>query len=56
MAALLTIPFLENVNKFQNPFHQPVVPMVFLIRISIAPWSGIGTALPIDKSLTLGLF
>ncbi len=55
-ARLLTIPFLENVNKFQNPCHRPIVPMVFLIGISIAPWLGIGTALPIDKSLTLGLF
>ncbi|KAL5643068.1 hypothetical protein ACJX0J_000398, partial [Zea mays] len=35
-------PFLENVNKFQNPF--------------LALWLGIGATLPIDKSLTLGLF
>ncbi|XBH54094.1 hypothetical protein VPH35_076465 [Triticum aestivum] len=39
---LLTIPFLENVNKFQNPFR-------------LALWLGIGATLPIDKSLTLGL-
>ncbi|KAJ1688588.1 hypothetical protein LUZ63_019978 [Rhynchospora breviuscula] len=53
---LLTVPFLENVNKFQNPFRRPVATMVFLIGTIVALWLGIGATLPIDKSLTLGLF
>ncbi|KAJ1682944.1 hypothetical protein LUZ63_021832 [Rhynchospora breviuscula] len=53
---LLTVPFLENVNKFQNPFRRPVATTVFLIGTIVALWLGIGATLPIDKSLTLGLF
>nr|YP_009545146.1 cytochrome b6/f complex subunit IV [Gymnomitrion concinnatum]AZB86874.1 cytochrome b6/f complex subunit IV [Gymnomitrion concinnatum] len=55
-AGLLTVPFLENVNKFQNPFRRPVATTVFLIGTVVSVWLGIGAALPIDKSLTLGLF
>ncbi|MGG6712855.1 UNVERIFIED_CONTAM: cytochrome b6-f complex subunit IV, partial [Salmonella enterica subsp. enterica serovar Weltevreden] len=47
---------LENVNKFQNPFRRPVATTVFLIGTGVALWLGIGATLPIDKSLTLGLF
>ncbi|KAJ6978367.1 cytochrome b6/f complex subunit IV [Populus alba x Populus x berolinensis] len=50
---LLTVPFLENVNKFQNPFHRPVATTVFLIGTVVSLWLGIGATLPIDKSLTL---
>ncbi|XP_075497961.1 uncharacterized protein LOC142535775 [Primulina tabacum] len=55
-AGLLIVPFLENVNKFQNPFRRPVATTVFLIGTAVALWLGIGATLPIDKSLTLGLF
>nr|YP_010570993.1 cytochrome b6-f complex subunit IV [Ilex fukienensis]YP_010571084.1 cytochrome b6-f complex subunit IV [Ilex venusta]YP_010571175.1 cytochrome b6-f complex subunit IV [Ilex yunnanensis]YP_010969181.1 cytochrome b6-f complex subunit IV [Ilex cyrtura]YP_010969460.1 cytochrome b6-f complex subunit IV [Ilex fragilis]YP_010969552.1 cytochrome b6-f complex subunit IV [Ilex hainanensis]YP_010969647.1 cytochrome b6-f complex subunit IV [Ilex dicarpa]YP_010969740.1 cytochrome b6-f complex subunit len=55
-AGLLTVPFLENVNKFQNPFRRPVATTVFLVGTVVALWLGIGATLPIDKSLTLGLF
>nr|YP_009344557.1 PetD [Rhus chinensis]YP_009390423.1 cytochrome b6/f complex subunit IV [Anacardium occidentale]YP_009477725.1 cytochrome b6/f complex subunit IV [Pistacia weinmaniifolia]YP_009673325.1 cytochrome b6/f complex subunit IV [Entandrophragma caudatum]YP_009743522.1 cytochrome b6/f complex subunit IV [Toxicodendron vernicifluum]YP_009747090.1 cytochrome b6/f complex subunit IV [Pistacia chinensis]YP_009750414.1 cytochrome b6/f complex subunit IV [Rhus typhina]YP_009862398.1 cytochrome b6/f comp len=55
-AGLLTVPFLENVNKFQNPFRRPVATTVFLIGTAVALCLGIGATLPIDKSLTLGLF
>lgn len=55
-AGLLTVPFLENVNQFQNPFRRPVATTVFLIGTAVALWLGIGAALPIDESLTLGLF
>jgi cytochrome b6-f complex subunit 4 len=30
-AGLLTVPFIENINKFQNPFRRPVATTVFLI-------------------------
>ena len=32
---LLIIPFLENVNKFQNPFRRPIATTVFLIGTAI---------------------
>mmetsp|Transcript_15288 Transcript_15288/g.50220 ORF Transcript_15288/g.50220 Transcript_15288/m.50220 type:complete len:161 (-) Transcript_15288:43-525(-) len=53
---LLTVPFIENVNKFQNPFRRPVATTVFLFGTFTAIWLSIGGALPIDQSLTLGLF
>jgi cytochrome b6-f complex subunit 4 len=53
---LLTVPFIENVNKFQNPFRRPVAMTVFFIGTFTAIWLGIGAAMPIDKAITLGLF
>ena len=53
---LILIPFVENVNKFQNPFRRPVATVVFLLGTLVTIWLGIGAVLPIDKSLTLGLF
>ena len=53
---LLFIPFIENINKFQNPFRRPVATTVFLIGTVVAIWLGCGATLPIDISLTLGLF
>ena len=55
-AGLLTVPFIENINKFQNPLRRPVATAVFLIGTIASIWLGIGAALPIDISLTLGLF
>jgi cytochrome b6-f complex subunit 4 len=53
---LMLIPFIENVNKFQNPFRRPVATAVFLFGTAFTLWLGIGATFPIDKSLTLGLF
>jgi cytochrome b6-f complex subunit 4 len=53
---LMLIPFIENVNKFQNPFRRPVATTVFLFGTLVTIWLGIGATFPIDKSLTLGLF
>jgi cytochrome b6-f complex subunit 4 len=55
-AGLLTVPFFENVNKFQNPFRRPVAMAVFLVGTVVAIWLGFGAAMPIDKAITLGLF
>lgn len=55
-AGLLTVPFIENINKFQNPFRRPVASTVFLVGTVTAVWLGIGATLPIDKALTLGFF
>ena len=55
-AGLLTVPFIENVNKFQNPFRRPVAMTVFFVGTVFAVWFGFGAAMPIDKAVTLGLF
>ncbi len=53
---LMLIPFIENVNKFQNPFRRPVAMSFFLFGTAFTLWLGIGATFPIDSSLTLGLF
>ncbi len=53
---LILVPFIENVNKFQNPFRRPVATAVFLFGTVVTLWLGIGATFPIDTSLTLGLF
>jgi cytochrome b6-f complex subunit 4 len=53
---LMLVPFIESFNKFQNPFRRPVAMAVFLFGTAFTIYLGIGAALPIDKSLTLGLF
>ena len=55
-AGLLTVPFLENINKFQNPFRRPIASAVFLFGTALSVWLGIGACLPINQALTLGLF
>nr|WMP11924.1 Cytochrome b6-f complex subunit 4 [Laurencia australis]WMP12136.1 Cytochrome b6-f complex subunit 4 [Laurencia australis] len=53
---LITIPFLENINKFQNPFRRPLATTVFIIGTVITVWLGIGATMPLSKAITLGLF
>jgi cytochrome b6-f complex subunit 4 len=53
---LIMVPFIENINKFQNPFRRPLATTVFLFGTLFTIYLGIGACLPIDKSLTLGLF
>jgi len=53
---LILVPFIENVNKFQNPLRRPIATTVFMVGTIVTLWLGIGATMPIDKSLTLGLF
>ncbi len=53
---LMILPFIENVNKFQNPFRRPVATTVFLIGTVVTLWLGIGATYPLEESITLGLF
>ncbi|MGF1577237.1 MAG: cytochrome b6-f complex subunit IV [Cyanophyceae cyanobacterium] len=55
-ALLLIVPFIENVNKFQNPLRRPVATTVFLFGTVATIYLGIGATLPLDKWVTLGLF
>jgi cytochrome b6-f complex subunit 4 len=51
---LFLVPFIENVNKFQNPFRRPVATAVFLFGTVVTMYLGIGATLPVDQALTLG--
>ena len=53
-AGLITVPFIENVNKFQNQFRRPIASLVFIVGFIFALWFGIGACLPIDKAVSLG--
>ena len=53
---LMLVPFIESVNKFQNPFRRKGAMAVFLFGTAVTLWLGIGATFPIDTSLTLGLF
>ena len=55
-AGLITVPFIENINKFQNPFRRPLASLVFLFGTFVAFWLGIGATMPITQALTLGFF
>nr|YP_009326627.1 cytochrome b6/f complex subunit IV [Membranoptera platyphylla]AMJ16884.1 cytochrome b6/f complex subunit IV [Membranoptera platyphylla] len=55
-AGLITIPFIENINKFQNPFRRPIATTVFLISTFVTIWLGIGATMPLSQAITLGLF
>jgi len=54
-AGLITVPFIENINKFQNPFRRPIATTVFIFGTLITVWLGIGATLPLSKALTLGI-
>lgn len=53
---LLTVPFIENINKFQNPFRRPIASLMFIVGFFFAVWFGIGACLPIDKAVSLGFW
>ena len=55
-AGLITIPFIENINKFQNPFRRPIATTVFIIGTIVTIWLGIGATMPLSKAITLGFF
>nr|UNJ16370.1 cytochrome b6/f complex subunit IV [Boldiaceae sp.] len=55
-AGLLIIPFIENINKFQNPFRRPIATAVFLVGTFISIWLGFGATMPINEAITLGIF
>ncbi len=55
-AGLITIPFIESINKFQNPYRRTIASILFLVGTAFAVYLGIGSCWPIDLSLTFGLF
>ena len=55
-AGLITVPFIESINKFQNPFRRPVAMTLFVFSVFVSIWLGIGACVPINQALTLGFF
>ena len=53
---LIIVPFIENINKFQNPFRRPIATIIFLIGTIVAIWLGIGATKPLSQAITLGFF
>lgn len=53
---LMTIPFIESINKYQNPFRRPIATSLFLIGTVVAIWLGIGATMPLNQAISLGLF
>jgi cytochrome b6-f complex subunit 4 len=53
---LITVPFIENINKFQNPLRRPIASIIFIFGTFVSIWLGIGACLPINQAVTLGLF
>jgi cytochrome b6-f complex subunit 4 len=47
--------FIENVNKFQNPFRRQGATLVFLAGTITSYWVGSGSAMGIDQALSLGI-
>lgn len=47
---LWIISFLDNINKFQNPFRHPMATIVFLIYTAVTVWLDTGVTLPTEKS------
>nr|YP_009395469.1 cytochrome b6/f complex subunit 4 [Polysiphonia infestans]ARW64449.1 cytochrome b6/f complex subunit 4 [Polysiphonia infestans] len=54
-AGLITIPFIESINKFQNPFRRPIATTIFIIGTVVTIWLGIGATMPLSNAITLGL-
>nr|YP_010171049.1 cytochrome b6/f complex subunit 4 [Chondria tumulosa]QSD57190.1 cytochrome b6/f complex subunit 4 [Chondria tumulosa] len=53
---LITVPFIESINKFQNPFRRPIATTVFILGTIVTIWLGIGATMPLSKAITLGIF
>ena len=39
-AGLITVPFIESINKFQNPFRRPIAMALFLFSVVVSIWLG----------------
>nr|YP_009394011.1 cytochrome b6/f complex subunit 4 [Polysiphonia sertularioides]ARW62573.1 cytochrome b6/f complex subunit 4 [Polysiphonia sertularioides] len=55
-AGLITIPFIESINKFQNPFRRPIATTIFIIGTIVTIWLGIGATMPLPNAISLGIF
>jgi len=48
---LLLVPFIENVNKYQNPFRRPIVMSLFILATSYSSWLTFGSLKLIQEAL-----
>ena len=50
---LIVLPFIENLNRYQNPFRRPIMITLFLFFTVWALWLSVGSLTPISKALPL---
>lgn len=48
---LVLTAFVENINRYQNPFRRPVASLVYLTSTCYALWLGYGSVLSISEAL-----
>ena len=46
-AGLLSIPFIESINPFSNPFRRPISSVLFFVGYFTAIYLGVGSLLPL---------
>lgn len=44
---LLITPFIENINKYQNPFRRPIAVSILLISLMYSFWLGLASVQPL---------
>ena len=52
-AILLVLPFIENLNRYQNPFRRPIMMTIFMFVCIYSIWLSIGSLEAIIKALPL---
>ena len=50
---LLATPFIENINKYQQPYRRPIAVSTFLATVTYSIWLGIGSLVPLSDALPL---
>mmetsp|Transcript_46770 Transcript_46770/g.138166 ORF Transcript_46770/g.138166 Transcript_46770/m.138166 type:complete len:159 (-) Transcript_46770:9-485(-) len=52
-AILIILPFIENLNRYQNPFRRPIMISIFLFNVVYSLWLAIGSLVGITEALPL---
>ena len=52
-AIMIILPFIENLNRYQNPFRRPIMISIFLFNTVWALWLSVGSLVSITKALPL---
>lgn len=50
---LLATPFIENINKYQQPYRRPIAVSTFLVTVTYSIWLGLGSLVPLSDALPL---
>lgn len=52
-AMMLLVPFIENMNRYQNPLRRSIALCMYLTSLMYSIWLGIGSLLNINEALPL---